>query len=272
MSRQDDFYVGYMPSSPPSIARHTRLAVAGLLLLGLTIGLGLTLGQSTFDYGIFEFGDARSFHGIALERPTPMLAVPDGAGGWETHYLVALGKFGAQAAIDGLDGRPVRLQGTRVYNHQRRMIELTDDPVEVLGVSEMGALQESDASTATALTGWSGLPQQALGVMTLRGEIVDSKCHLGVMKPGRAKPHKACAIRCISGGIPPVLRVQHPDGRLSYLLLASAGDSPVHKDVLPYVAEPVEVTGQAVRQGDQIVLRVDPSDGYRLLTAEELGS
>ena len=44
-------------------------------------------------------------------------------------------------------------------------------------------------------------------MMDVKGEIVDPKCFFGVMKPGEGKPHKDCAIRCILGGIPPVLKV-----------------------------------------------------------------
>jgi hypothetical protein len=51
----------------------------------------------------------------------------------------------------------------------------------------------------------------SLGTQTLIGEIVDSKCYLGVMNPGALIPHRACAIRCISGGIPPVLLVRQSD-------------------------------------------------------------
>jgi len=45
------------------------------------------------------------------------------------------------------------------------------------------------------------------------GEIVDSKC-LGVMTPGQLTTHRACAIRCISGGIPPVLHVRQTNAKI----------------------------------------------------------
>lgn len=40
--------------------------------------------------------------------------------------------------------------------------------------------------------------------VTLDGELVDSKCYLGTMKPGDGKTHKSCAILCLRGGIPPL--------------------------------------------------------------------
>ena len=47
------------------------------------------------------------------------------------------------------------------------------------------------------------LPVADLGTVTLTGEIVDTKCHFGVMKAGEGKVHRECAVRCISGGAPP---------------------------------------------------------------------
>ena len=45
------------------------------------------------------------------------------------------------------------------------------------------------------------------GETRLKGEIYDPKCAFGAMKPGFGKPHRSCAIRCISGGVPPILRI-----------------------------------------------------------------
>ena len=98
----------------------------------------------------------------------------------------------------------------------------------------------------------------ALGSHTLRGEIVDSKCFLGVMKPGRGKPHRACAVRCISGGIPPVLRVEDADGDYRHFLLVDTAGRAVNERVLDLVAEPVEVTGSVTKDGDLLILAADP--------------
>ena len=105
---------------------------------------------------------------------------------------------------------------------------------------------------------------QQLGRQTLVGEIVDSKCWLGVMNPGALTPHRACAIRCISGGVPPVLLVRQKSGPPVYLLLVSASGKPVNKEVLALVAEPVAITGEVERQGDLLILRADPSTYRRV--------
>ena len=104
------------------------------------------------------------------------------------------------------------------------------------------------------------LPQTVpLGRQTFIGEIVDSKCFLGVMNPGQLTPHRACAIRCISGGVPPVLLVRQEDGSAGYLLLVSDNGKPVNKQVLDLIAEPVEITGEVELQGELLILRADPA-------------
>jgi hypothetical protein len=84
------------------------------------------------------------------------------------------------------------------------------------------------------------------------------------MAPGDTKPHRACAARCISGGIPPVFLVRDADGRAAYLLLLSADGEAVNDEVLPMIAEPLEITGTVERHADLLVLRADPATYRRL--------
>lgn len=247
--RDDPFYVGYLARSPAPIATRTRSIAVLLLALGMILGTLLVVAQSRFDDGAFEYGVDRDFEGTLVERPYPLLLVPGPDGGPPiTHYLVAFGKFGAGRLVEDLDGRPVRVTGSLIHNDRQRMIEV--HAVEPLPAGAPAEDPEEPVS---------------LGSMTLTGEIVDSKCHLGGMKPGRGKAHRACAIRCISGGIPPVLRVEDASGDVAYLLLVSSDGRSVNREVLPLVAEPVEITGEVVLEhGNQLTLYADPST-YRLV-------
>ena len=248
MNGQDDeLYIGWMRESPPRTAARTRGGVLLLLALGAVLALLLASGQGAFDRGTFEYGVERDFDGLLIERPYPLLVVPssEGAARPTTHYLVKFGKHGAADLVSGLEGRIVRVRGSAIYNDSQHMIEVHHvEPV---------------AATQGVLAALASAEEQPLGTWTLVGEIVDSKCHLGVMKPGRGRPHKECAVRCISGGIPPVLRVTSPDGRAVYLSLVGDDGRAVNREVLPWVAEPVEITGRVVRTRGLLVLHAEPS-------------
>jgi len=248
--RNDEFYVGYLSHGPPGIARRTRSAVAVALACGLAAAGLLAMAQADFDRGWFEFGIDREWTGVVLERPYPRLRVTEegqaSARSLPTSFhLVAFGKYGAEELVAGLDGEPVRIRGSLIHNEQERMLE----------VHEVEPWSGAEAERLRA----AGRPEERqLGRVTLVGEIVDSKCHLGVMKPGRGKTHKACAIRCISGGIPPLLRVEDNAGEVEYFLLVAADGRSVNREVLDLVAEPVEISGEVVRSGDLLVLYADP--------------
>lgn len=102
-----------------------------------------------------------------------------------------------------------------------------------------------------------------LGQVTLSGEIVDSKCYLGVMNPGSGKVHRDCAVRCISGGIPPAFSVKDAEGRPKILLLAGVDGRQLNREVLDFVAEPITIRGRLTRSGETYILWTEPSSFVR---------
>ena len=250
----DDFYIGWEAKAAPGIGKTLRRAVVVVLALALLVPLVLAMAQRMIGASVFEWGNHKMFSGILQTTPYPHLLVPRPGNAadqhrFSTYYLVAPWKFGLERnAIAPFDGKSVVLQGTLIYRGNQTMIEV-----------QPGTIQVTNSATMPAL------PQTIqLGNQTLTGEIVDSKCFLGVMNPGQLTPHRACAIRCISGGVPPVLLVRQKDGPAVYLLLVSAEGKPVNKQVLDLVAEPVEITGNVERQGELLILRADPAT-YRKL-------
>jgi len=104
------------------------------------------------------------------------------------------------------------------------------------------------------------LPQKKdLGIQTVKGEIVDPKCFFGVMKPGEGKPHKDCAIRCILGGMPPVLIVRNEKNEANYYLIVGANGEKMNEAVRDFVAEPVSIEAKLVQYDDWIVMYVQDS-------------
>jgi len=252
----DEFYIGWEAKSAPGIGKMVRKAVVVVLTLASFTPVILAVSQRMIGASVFEWGNHKSFSGILQTTPYPHLLVPrpgnaDGLPRFSTYYLVAPWKFGLeQEAIAPLDGKSVTLKGTLIYRGNQTMIETKPEWIT--------------ASTNDERRARSDAPYQRLGKQTLIGEIVDSKCFLGVMNPGQLTPHRACAIRCISGGVPPVLLVRRKDGPAIYLLLVSADGKPVNKQVLDMVAEPLEITGEVERQSELLILRADPTT-YRKL-------
>jgi hypothetical protein len=252
----DEFYIGWEAKAPPDTGRTVRKAVAGLVALVLLAAAVLAIAQRTIGVSAFEWGTLKNFSGVMQCQPYPHLLVPrPGATGgqvsFSSYYLVKPFKFGLDSDIAArFDGKSVTLRGTLIYRGNQTMIEALPDSVKPANIP--------GADLAKA----ASLQPVDLGRQTLVGEIVDSKCYLGVMNPGQLAPHRACAIRCISGGIPPVFLVRQTDGTALYLLLVSAGGKPVNQQVLDKVAVPLEITGDVSRQGTLLVLRADPAS-YR---------
>ena len=183
------------------------------------------------------------------------MARPGADGGVSRYLLVDEIKFGAADAVRGLDGRRVRLAGHLIHRDDHTMIQLAAGSIEAI---------EGLPSPRPEGGGAGGEWMEDLGTHTFRGEIVDSKCFLGVMKPGNLKPHRACAARCISGGIPPLLLIRDAEGNANYLLLATEDGGTVNGAVLDMIAEPVEITGRLLRYDDLRVLRADPATYRRI--------
>lgn len=247
----DEFYVGYLPQAPAGLARFVRGRVGLLLVVVALVGALTAAAMGPFARSRFEFGEPRAFEGWLRAEPVPTLLVrrPGAPDSWAPWLLVELGKFGADARAAELDGAYVRLEGTRIHRGDARMIELT-----------AAAIQAVDAPP--------GPPPEArveeLGEVALVGEIVDSKCYLGVMKPGNLKPHRGCAARCLSGGVPPALVMRDERGHATYVVLSSTDGEPLGERVLDLVAEPVRAAGRLVRADGLLVLHTDPGAIERL--------
>ena len=249
----DEFYIGWEAKAGPGVGRLTRRVVVLLLLLAAFASVVLAISQRMIGESVFEWGTTKTFSGILQTEPYPRLLVPrPGNTGdlpqFSTYHLVALWKFGLKPeTIAALDGKPVTLKGTLIYRGNQTMVETRPDWIQAIETSSAASLPQT-------------IP---LGRQTLAGEIVDSKCFLGVMNPGQLTPHRACAIRCISGGVPPVFLVRHKDGSATYFLLVSHEGKPVNQQVLDMVAEPVEITGEVERQGELFILRADTASYHR---------
>ena len=166
-----DFYIGYLPQAPVATARFIKRIVAGLAVVALVAAMTLVLSQMPFARSIFEFGTSRNFEGVVATSPYPMLLVPrPGSHEVSQYLLVAPGKHGADSFVAAFAGKNVRLQGQLIYRDGQTMVEIDPKTITVMDSPHNSGPETID-----------------LGATTLTGEIVDSKCYLGVMNPGRGK-------------------------------------------------------------------------------------
>lgn len=247
---EHEFFVGYASATPRGIARRVRRVVLAIACGAILAAAAAAAGFRASGTGCWT-STPQSLLGQLVEKPYPMLRLAK-EGRVERVLLVASGKHGAGPMVAGRDGEMVSVWGTLLARDGRRMVELAEQP----GPGRTAVIERAGDSAALP----PGAEASRIGRATIAGEIVDSKCYLGAMKPGDGKAHKACAVLCISGGIQPVLvsAAGSESGRsISQYLLVGAAGQPVNTRVLPFVGEAVEVSGVVEDWEGLRVLRVD---------------
>jgi hypothetical protein len=252
MSKQE-FYIGWMGKAPATIAGFIKKYLLFLLVTIVVLGSLLAMNQKKFSKANFEFGKTTVVKGIYVASPVPHLLVRD-QNDYVVVPLVGYGKHGAVGVMNALEverkdllnGKEIRLKGTLLYGDGKILMQVdkNDDPlVTVARTTHRLPVIENDE-----------------GEVNLVGEIIDPKCYFGVMKPGEGKVHKDCAIRCILGGIPPVLKITNDKGENSYVLLT--GDN-INERVKDFVATPSQVSGHLKKYNDWEILEVRSIDNIR---------
>lgn len=246
-----------MGNAPKSFVAVIKRYILLLMPIVFILAVVIALSQKKFASGNFEFGTLTDVKGVYFKSPVPNLKVVNGKDilgnlSYITIPLIGYGKFGADGIMNdiekekhvSLDSKMITLKGTLLYNDGKILMQVDggDNPINNI----------KEAATDTNKL----VQHKDLGSITVKGEIVDPKCFFGVMKPGEGKPHKDCAIRCILGGIPPVLHVMDKNGTDNYYLIVGASGEKMNKAVQDYVAAPVEIHAKAVQYNDWIVLYV----------------
>lgn len=245
----DEIFVGYLPM-PNGHRRFLRLILPPLILGFIGAGSLLAWSYRSPGDGVWHANEPETFTGIVATEPYAMLRVADAESpaGVRTIMLVREGKHGAADIVKGLDGATVCVRGTILERDGNRVLEVIE-PIEQVAGADV---------TVT------NVPMETLSQVTVRGEIIDPKCFFGAMKPGEGKTHKACATLCIAGGIPPMFLIRGADGSRTYYLLANEAGASVTDAILPYVGDPIEVSGIVERRGDLLILKIQTGTIHRL--------
>jgi hypothetical protein len=250
--RDDPFFIGWLPV-PPKYVRFLAPFVAVLLAAAVVSGALLAFGQRSPGTGTWDDDTPRLFEGVAYASPYALLRVLGEKPGDppRTILLVEEGKFGAADRVRPFDGRPVRVRGTLLHRDERWMLELAAGETGIQAIATMSPEDERRLRRP---------PPRDLGRVTLRGEIIDSKCYLGAMKPGGGKTHKACAALCLAGGVPPLFVTRDAAGQETYYLLTNPDGGPLGQAAVEFVGDPVELSAALEQQGDLRVLKVADAD------------
>ena len=253
--KEDEFYIGWMGQAPAGLAKFLRNYLLLLFLAIAIIGVTIAISQKEFSTSNFEYGTLTNVKGIYFDKPVPVLKAVAGKDlfgnlSYITIPLVGYGKHGADGIISdiekekniSLNQKEVTFKGTLLYHDGKTILQIDGNDKPLLNAN-------------TKVVDKELLPVvHDLGVQKIRGEIIDPKCYFGVMKPGEGKPHRDCAIRCILGGIPPVLAVRNEKGEANYYLIVGPNGEKMNEQVQDFVAEPVELEARVVRYDDWFVL------------------
>ena len=241
---RDEFYIGYDPPMPPRMAARVWRMAAAAVGIAVAVGVAAIASHHRLAEATFEYGRPRELSGVLRRTPYPRIE-SEGRSAW----LVLSGKTGGEAALAEVPDGTVKLQGTLIERGPHRMFEVVRGTVTSVG--------PAGAADPIAKT----LPAEEV---TLYGEIVDSKCFLGVMNPGEGTVHRDCARVCLRGGIPPMLLIRGARAEEALVLLVDEAGAPVGRAVAAFAGVPVQVRGRLVRDGEQLTLFANASSFSRL--------
>ena len=259
--KKDDFYIGWQDKISVQTSKVLKRTIVGLFIVIPLLMLLIVILQKPFNDFQFEFGNVKEFTGIYHSTPIPMMELTDESSPDNiSNYviLVGYGKLGAKGIMQDIESKEgalenaeITIQGTLIYGDGKGLIELTKEEKSLVSIN----VRPEDSLTLQEIGKTSKVE--------LRGEIIDPKCYFGVMKPAEGKVHKSCAIRCISGGIPPILKVFNPaSNKYAYYILLKENKEEINQEILEYVAEDVSISGSEFTLNGWRCLYVQSIDKY----------
>ena len=247
-NKEPPFFIGWEEKPAAPVSAFLKKTTLLLIVISLAVGGLVAVFQKTITSAWFDFGNVQEFSGVLINGPAPMLVSDTQIEGEKILYLVSPFKFGFPGEVaEQFHLKHISLKATFLGDDLEAMLEVVPDSISSMDSEQLAPL-----------------PEGRIGDVSLKGEIVDSKCHLGLMNPGRYKAHRACAIQCLSGGVPPILVATSENGQVAHYLLVGEDGSAINKVILEFVAEPVEISGTLKSVGDRKVLYFNPSSIKRL--------
>lgn len=263
----EEFYIGYQPKAGREYKKFIRLVIFALMVVSYFAVSFLVSNQRGFSNGKYDINQFTELEGTLMLEPFAAIKTFYGKDIYgnpivKTIPLVNYGKFGADPILQNIEQQHktdlpnlwVKIRGKLIFNHGVVLMELSEKEKSILTVSPISKEQQKSIAAPIIAD---------MDSVTLTGQIIDPKCYFGVMKPGEGKPHSDCAIRCIAGGIQPLLMIKNQNGEETYFILRDEHLDPVNEKVIPYVGIPVTITGQLTKADDWFVLKINPENGIK---------
>jgi nitrite reductase/ring-hydroxylating ferredoxin subunit/DMSO/TMAO reductase YedYZ heme-binding membrane subunit len=258
---KDSFYIGWSEQLDASQLKAIKKFLTITVSTAVLFLFVFTNKQHRIANSAYLYGHQEQFTGVINSQPFPHMVYISGRDSYgNPNYavvpLVNAFKFGAADIIQKfLKQHPAgqaQIKGTIInrYDDSTKtfLMELTS------GEKAIQSVENSSIPT---------IKEIASGEVTIRGEIIDPKCYIGAMNPGQGKTHRSCAIRCISGGIMPML-VYRENGKEKYAVILGLNRESINQKVLPFVAEPVQITGQLYHYQNWDFICINPEKIIRL--------
>ncbi len=247
----DDFYVGWSGEAPKGYAsKGLQFFIGGLVSLVLVAVLFVT-NQAKYIDSTYEYGVLQEVSGYLVKNPVWGIRVEE-EGSIKTIPIVGFGKMGPGPTLTEMmtthnleEGTMVTLRGMLTHYQGKYLMELTEGANSLVSAGEQVMLEREVVMK---------------GATTLEGEIMDPKCFFGVMNPAFKAVHRSCAIRCISGGMPPLLAIRENGVFVDYYFIHGPEMKPVNAEVLPFVGVPVRLTGNVATYDDWKSMVINPGD------------
>lgn len=248
MSQQDDnseFFVGYL-EAPTGISKLYKIIIPVLLLMAISFSIWVSTSQTSAGEGVWDLSGEVEVNGYLTVDPYPVIHIAGELP--QSVILVEQTKMGAGESARPFANQWVSVSGFAITRGDWTMLQLLP------------------SSTFTVQTDAGNVPIESIdiGEVKLTGEIIDSKCFLGVMKPGAGKAHRACAAMCLRGGIPPLLVVQNAQGEKYGFMLMNEDGGSASIELADQVAVPVTLSGRMEQRGDMMYIRYSEGGVSRL--------
>jgi methionine sulfoxide reductase heme-binding subunit len=255
---QENFYIGWLGNIDIPTSKALKHFIIPSILIGFLFLLSFTFSQKKIANAEYRSDEIAEYTGIVSNTPFPHIRFTKSKDVFgnpknEVLPLVNAWKFGADTLISKWCKRnnscPATIRGTIISRVGVNIMELSEEensflPSETPSISIQSKIK-------------------LIGKASLRGEIIDPKCYLGAMNPGEGKPHRSCAIRCISGGIMPMVTYLENNERKYAVLVGTDGEK-INSKILDFVAEPVQIEGTLYQYENWNCFYIDTQNIKRL--------